>query len=77
MRRQRAFPSGEVDVARYYSQVVASALSRGEQRTRVSSEETTRLTGQSAATATRFHKAMRELQLTRKSRRRWPIASRP
>jgi len=62
MRRERAFSAGEVEVARYYSQTVASALSRGESRTRVWSEETTRLTGQSPSTATRFHKAMRAYQ---------------
>lgn len=62
MRKNQAFSAGEVEVARYYAQVVESALSRGQTRVRVWSEETELHTGQSPATATRFHKAMRTFQ---------------
>jgi hypothetical protein len=62
MRRQEAFSAGEVEIARYYARSVASALSRGETRVPVWSEETRKVTGQSPSTATRFHTAYRRLQ---------------
>lgn len=62
IRRSKAFPSGEVDVARHYSQQAAVAISQGKSEMPVWSEETERLTGASPATATRFHKAYKTFQ---------------
>lgn len=62
MRRARAFSTGEIEVARAYCRAVSSGLAEGKRAVSVWSEETTRLTGQSAATATRFHTAMRAFQ---------------
>lgn len=62
MRRTQAFSGGEIEVARAYCRAAASALSRRETRTSVWSKETARLTGQSPATTTRFHKEYQRFQ---------------
>lgn len=62
MRRNKAFPAGEVEIGRYYSRQAAAALSQGKIEAPVWGEETERITGQSPATASRFHKAYERLQ---------------
>jgi hypothetical protein len=62
LRRNKAFPAGEVEVARYYCRQAAVAISQGKMRGSVWGEETERITGQSPATATRLHKAYEAFQ---------------